>query len=146
MKNISNLSKDIDLFEKALRRAANETAKTGTVQTIAMLASVTPVDTSEALSNWRASVGFPTSKSIEPYFKGDMGSTQGASLAATIAAAKLAVQNKKPGQNCFIVNSADHMPWLAGGGSGQQPNPGWIEAVGNISEKNWLFKYPTRIG
>ena len=144
MKDIKHLANDLKLFEKEIRKQANETAKEATVQTIGLLATHTRVDTSKALSNWRASVGFPKTAEIEPYYEGEQGSTREASIAATIENAIESVKNKRPGQNCFITNNVDYMDYLTSSSYYNQPD--WIEAVGNISERNWKFKYPTRIG
>lgn len=146
MKDIKHLASDIMSFEKAIKMAANEATKEAVVTTVSMLAVATPVDESTALSNWRATVGFPASRKIEAYVLGEKGSTREASIAATIAAARNSVKNKKPGQNGFITNNVDYMSFLAGGGSPQQDKAGWIEMVADISEKNWKFKYPTSIG
>lgn len=143
MKDIKHLAADLKRFEKELRKAANETAKEATVETITLLAKNTRVDTSKALSNWQASVGFPKSRELEPYYPGYRGSTRDSSIAATVANAIEAVKNKKPGQNCFITNNVDYMDYLTTSFYG---TPDWIETIGNISERNWKFKYPTRIG
>lgn len=145
MKDIKHLASDIMSFEKALKKAANETAKEAIISTVSLLAVATPVDESTALSNWRGTVGFPASRKIEAYVPGEKGSTREASVAATIAAVRNSVKNKKPGQNGFITNNIDYMDFLAGGGSPQAAK-GWIEMVVDISEKNWKFKYPTSIG
>lgn len=141
-KPINKLAKDIQKFEKALRKSRSDASKEAAVITVGLLANATPVDTTSAISNWKASVGFPTSVQKEPYYPGVGGETKASSVAATIAASKRAVANKKVGQRVFITNNAEHIEKLADGGSTQQPSAGWIEAVGNISERNWKFKYP----
>lgn len=145
MKKLNQLSADLKSFQKELRKAANESAKGLAVQTVRILASSTRVDTSRALSNWRATVGFPATKEIEPYFMGESGSTREASVGATIEAAKFSVRNKKLGQNVFITNNVDYMDYLANGPSLQGLGD-WIETLANISERNWKFKYPVSIG
>lgn len=142
-KEMKRLAKDVLKLDKAIRLAASNAAAEGAVRTIANLAWATPVDKSTALSNWRATVGFPATRPIDAYFRGKDGSTQVQSIEATIQRAVDSLSRKKPSQEIFITNNVPYMELLANGGwSDQQEDPGWIEAVGNISEREWLMKWP----
>lgn len=81
----------------------------------------TPVDTSNAISNWQVGIGRPVSSDIQPYFEGQDGSTRGASANAAIAVAKSNLKRKKPGQSIFISNLADYIVDLDEGSSRQAP-------------------------
>lgn len=144
-KEFRRLAKDMDRLQKAINKAASDAAVDGAVDVVGKLAWNTPVDTSKALSNWQASAGFPKTREIPAHFLGDAGSTKAMSAAETADRAREALARKKPGQQIFITNNVSYMEFLADGyppGSPQQPSPGWIEAIGRISEKQWKFKYP----
>lgn len=147
MNDLEKLARDAKKLERDIKRAANEMAKDGAVGTAGALSAATPIDTGKAASNWLVSLGFPKTREIEAHEPGEGGSTKAANVAATVKAAREAVKNKKLGQNIFITNNIDYMDPLANDGhSPQQPNPGWIEAVGNITERNWKNKFPTHLG
>lgn len=142
-KPLKKLPRSIIKLNKALKKAASDNARDAAIEIVAKLAQATPVDTSKALSNWRATVGFPATRAIAAHNVGSRGSTKEASVNDTIEAARKSVRNKKVGQNVFITNNVDYMDELANGtGSPQQPSAGWIEAVSGITLRNWKFKYP----
>ena len=84
----------------------------------------TPVDTSEALSNWR--VGTGASAAIPALYAGSGGSTRGASASAAIAAAEAAIEANKSAAVLVIFNAAGHIRYLNEGSSRQAP-AGFIE-------------------
>lgn len=86
-----------------------------------MLVYVTPVDTSEALSNWQVNLGNPAADNLPPYYVGTRGSTQGASAQQAIEEADAELAFKKPGQRLFISNLAPHIGKLDEGSSTQFP-------------------------
>lgn len=107
-----NLERDVKSFEKNLRKAASDTAKAKTIETLRILAAISPIDTSRLVSNWRVSVGFPKTTKISPYVPGLDGDTGPASVYAMIANAQDSMRNKKTGQTIFITNNVPYLDKL----------------------------------
>lgn len=127
-KTLLDLAKDIERRERELAKANSERAVSFAQQIVIELANDTPVDTSEALSNWQVQIGAPVATDIPPWMPGIQGSTFVYSRNATIAAAKRNLAGKKPGQSIFISNLAAHIIELNQGSSRQAP-AGFIEAA-----------------
>lgn len=98
------------------------------------LVTVTPVDSSKALSNWQVALGSKAGGRLEPYFYGDRGSTQETSAAAALAAAELVFKQKKPGQSIIITNNLPYIRRLNDGYSKQAP-AGFVERAELIGRK-----------
>lgn len=145
-KDIKQLAKDVLTFDKALKHQMNEGVKEFAVTQISFLAVGTPIDTGKAISNWLASVGFPKTKEVEPHAPGRFGSTKQLTVAETIAAAKESVKKKKLGQSLYITNNIQYMDALNKDGHSPQAPPGFIEAISDITERNWKLKFPAKIG
>lgn len=90
------------------------------------LVNVTPVDTSQALSNWQVGTGSPVDSAIAPHFPGEAGSTQGASASTALAEARAMLKTKKPGQVIYISNVLRYIGRLNDGSSKQAP-AGFVE-------------------
>lgn len=97
-----------------------------TLAVVRALVYDTPVDTSQALSNWQ--VGGSTGSPIPPHYRGAGGSTQGASAAAAIAAAEDAIAAARGAQRLVIFNSLPYIRALNEGSSRQAP-AGFVEAA-----------------
>lgn len=113
-------------FAKALHKKADQVetagsrlAVIGTLAAVETLVAITPVDTSEHLSNWQIALGSPALSGLPPYSLGSRGSTQAASSRATVAAARTALAYKKPGQTVFISNLGPAIVKLDHGWSSQ---------------------------
>lgn len=103
------------------------------------LVKKTPVDTSNALSNWVISVGSLNGEEIGPYYPGKHGSTAVQSSNAAFLVGTLDLKEKKQGQDIFISNSVDYIIKLDGGSSLQEPK-GFVNRaflLGEIQVKNW---------
>jgi hypothetical protein len=109
-------------LDEQVSRLAVETADT----IVSDLVNVTPVDTSQALSNWQVSLVSPVNGSIPPYVPGEGGSTQGISAAAALAEARAMLKTKKPGQVIYISNVLRYIQRLNDGSSKQAP-AGFVE-------------------
>lgn len=92
---------------------------------VKQLVADTPVDTSQALSNWRVGTG-STPPAIPPYYAGAQGSTRAASLAAAISAAEAAIAANKSADVLVIFNAVPYIRRLNEGSSRQAP-AGFIE-------------------
>lgn len=125
-----SLEKRAVKIEEAVSKLAAETA----ILIVSDLVFVTPVDTSQALSNWQVSLNTPVSSPIGPYSPGFFGSTQGASAHATIRAAKAVLARKRPGDVIYISNVLDYIVDLNNGTSRQRP-AGFVERSSIIGRK-----------
>ena len=81
----------------------------------------TPVDTSNALSNWQVSLDAPIENEIGPYSLGSKGSTRNESASSAINEAQSVLDNKQPGQIIYISNNAPYIQDLNDGSSAQSP-------------------------
>jgi len=106
------------------------------------LAYVTPVDTSNAISNWQISLENPNVSMRLPFFLGHKGSTYGPSAKATVVDMNNVLKNKIVGQSIFLVNTAPYIRELNNGSSQQQP-AGFVERaviVGRVEVKKFKMK------
>lgn len=90
------------------------------------LVDATPVDTSQALSNWRVSTSGTVGAHIAAHFPGEQGSTQGTSAAKALGDAMAALKAGKTTQALVIFNSVPYIRRLNEGYSGQAP-AGFVE-------------------
>lgn len=87
----------------------------------------TPVDTSQALSNWRVAVGATAVlPHIGPIYPGELGSSANASASEAIARAEAQINLARPGQALLLFNSVPYIRRLNEGSSAQAP-AGFIE-------------------
>jgi hypothetical protein len=106
---------------KLMLNVGNEIKKDVVVAIATDLYQVTPVDTSQALSNWQASPDSPAVAKIAPYVAGKGGATQGASAALALADTKKAVAQAKPGKALYLSNLLPYIRRLNDGSSSQAP-------------------------
>jgi hypothetical protein len=137
------LANEMNTAQLLVKLRARELTKFVALRMLEYLVRVTPVDTSQALSNWRIAVG-GTSYGAEPipaYFQGAGGSTASASAAAAIAAAKEALKGAQPRKALAIINRVPYIQRLNEGSSTQAP-AGFIEEailVGRLAVKEYNF-------
>lgn len=129
---------------KEIRKETFERTKGAALASAKALILATPVDTSNALSNWRVSAGFPKTKEIEPYVRGKKGSTWLQSTAEAIRESIKALEKAKVGQQIYITNNVEYIDDLNSGSSDQAP-AGWIEAIGRIAAENYRDKHPLNL-
>lgn len=120
----ARMNERADKLDEEASNAAVQTALT----IVGSLAYDTPVDTSKAISNWQVSVGSPVSGDRPAFYPGELGSTYGASAAATLDAARAALAAKKPGQTIYISNLLPYIRKLNAGSSKQHPGA-FVEAA-----------------
>lgn len=82
----------------------------------------TPVDTSQALSNWILSLGSPTDEFIGPYVPGILGSTRQMSIGAAYNAGMYSISDRHLEQTVYLSNSAPYIVKLNNGSSNQAPS------------------------
>lgn len=99
--------------------AGSRLAVIGAQAMVETLVEITPVDTSEHLSNWQVSLGSPIISPVTPYFPGSLGSTRSASSRAAIAEARAVLAHKQPKEPIFVSNLGPAIVDLDGGSSTQ---------------------------
>lgn len=133
-KGLLDLAASLEKKAKAIDEAASKLAVGTALTIVGDLAFKTPVDTSQALSNWQVSLGSPVDSKIPPYYPGEGGSTRNSSAAETINQARKILAGKKPGQRIFITNVLPYIRRLNDGYSKQAP-AGFVERAVLIGRK-----------
>lgn len=133
-KSLLDLADRLEKKAKAIDEAASQNAVDTALAIVGDLAYKTPVDTSQALSNWIVTLESPSGQQIKPHFPGEGGSTQRASAAETINQARAILAKKKPGQAIFITNNLPYIRRLNDGYSAQAP-AGFVERAVLIGRK-----------
>ena len=118
-RNLNDLAKSMRARAKQVETSAHRLAVAGTKAAVEALVYMTPVDTSEHLSNWQVFLNNPAPDNLPPYYLGDRGSTRGASAREAISQAGIELGYKKPGQVIFISNLAPAIKKLDEGYSSQ---------------------------
>lgn len=132
--DLLSLANSLERKAKAIDEAASKTAVDTALAIVGDLAYKTPVDTSQALSNWIVTLDAASTQKIAPHYPGSQGSSQRASAAETINSARAVLKNKKPGQPIFITNNLPYIRRLNDGYSGQAP-AGFVERAVLIGRK-----------
>ena len=125
----------LDQLVSALRHTAKtlpddvtKVTKKVTEYVVQRLIYETPVDTSQALSNWRVNVKYKISGTLPAYFSGVEGSTKGLSTSTALGAAKAQIARKKYGMALSISNNLDYIVELNQGKS-QQASAGFVDRI-----------------
>lgn len=141
--NLLDLAKRLEKLADDLPEQVSEQSKKAAIAIVTDLANKTPVDTSNALSNWQVTLDSPATSEIPPHFPGSGGNTQRASVAQTIANAIKVLESKKPGQKIYITNNAPYIRRLNDGYSAQQP-AGFVERaalIGRVVLRKFKVKH-----
>jgi hypothetical protein len=142
MAGLLDLAASLERKAKSIDEAASKLAVDTALTIVGDLAFKTPVDTSQALSNWQVSLGSPVDSKIPPYYPGEGGSTRNSSAQSTIDAAKNALKQKRPGVTIYISNVLPYIRRLNDGYSKQAP-AGFVERavlIGRKMRKNFKIK------
>lgn len=141
MADLADLQKRMYAKADKVASVGNEAKKHVANAIVKYLVNITPVDTSQALSNWQARDGSPVLSAIGAYSPGFMGSTQSASAQAAMEAAAQVIALAKPGETIYLSNVLPYIKPLDQGSSSQHPG-GFVHAstiVGKLSLRD--FKY-----
>lgn len=136
-KTLLDLAKRMDSLPDKIEKAASNVAVEVVKAIDRDVVPHTPVDTSEALSNWQASINRPASFDLPAIFPGQHGSTAPASQEAAISHVDRALAAKKPGEPVYLSNLARHIVPLNNGTSSQEPK-GFVERavlIGRITAR-----------
>ena len=143
MANLASLQKRMYKRADEVGHVGNEAKKHAARAVVKYLINITPVDTSQALSNWQAGNGFGASSSIQPYFAGKGGSTQSSSSERAIEEAYAIIDLAKPGQTIYLSNVLPYIKRLDDGSSTQPPG-GFVHAsviVGKLSLRDFNYEW-----
>jgi hypothetical protein len=141
-KGLLDLAASMERKAKAIDAAASQLAVETAQTIVGDLAFKTPVDTSQALSNWIVTLDAPSTGKIKPHFPGEGGSSQKSSAGETINQARAVLAKKKPGQKIYITNNLPYIRRLNDGYSKQAP-AGFVERsvlIGRKMRKNFKIK------
>jgi len=134
MADLRALARRAEALKRAIPQAASDLASSVARVIQKDLVTVTPVDTSKALSNWQMSVQVPLGLYLPPYVPGNEGSTQEESAQMAIMQGEQALAEKKPGVPIFLVNNAPYIRRLNEGYSQQAP-AGFVERAVLLGRK-----------
>lgn len=126
MGTLLDLANRLDKIAADIPKKINDGKKAVVFSIVNDLVWKTPVDTSNALSNWQVSIGQPINVEIDPYVPGYLGYTAAASANAALLVAKQVLNKVKPGERVYIVNNAPYISNLNNGSSKQEP-AGFVE-------------------
>jgi len=125
-RTLRNLADRLEKAADKLGEEVNGVKKKAATVIVRDLITVTPVDTSRALSNWLATIGTPANNSVLAHSPGSGGSTRGASISTALANAIGVINGVKPGQPIFLTNNLRYIRRLNDGHSKQAP-AGFVE-------------------
>ncbi len=117
--NLNTLARKMRSRAQGMSEFGNQLAKEGVEAALREMVSVTPVDTSEAISGWQVGVGAKPVAILPPHFAGRRGSTRGASSAKSIDEGLAELKTKPAGTPVYLSNTARHIVDLDGGTSAQ---------------------------
>lgn len=137
MVSLREFARRMDKRADSLGTVANERKKIVAKAVLQTLVRSTPVDTSNALSNWQIGVGEAVQSDRGPYFFGAGGSTEAQSAQAALAVGFAKIDAAKPGETIYISNLADYIRELNTGTIYSKPG-GFVEkaiSVGRMAGK-----------
>ncbi len=111
---------------------ANTIVKEVARKAVEELISITPVDTGRAVSNWRVGLNYQPRGEIEPFARGEKGSTAHANRSAALSAALSHVNSRTTGQTIYIVNNLRYITFLNQGWSDQAP-AGYVDRAVDVA-------------
>lgn len=138
-RGLREFAKRMNKTADKVETAGSRLAVIGTMAAVETLVDITPVDTSEHLSNWQVNLNNPAPDAIPPYYTGSRGSTRGSSSRQAIGAARAELSYKKPGQVIYISNLGPAIVKLDQGWSRQFAGgfvPRAVLAFRNAVERN----------
>lgn len=124
--SLLTLAKRFERRASGLRQNASDLSVQVVDAIVRELVSNTPVDSSQALSNWQVALSTPAQARLDAFYTGEKGSTQEISAAAAMAAARAILRSKKPGVDVIVSNVVPYINRLNEGYSDQAP-AGFIE-------------------
>ena len=127
MKTLMDLAKRFEKLPGQIKEGASEAAKAAARAFDVNVTEHTPVDTTEAVSNWQAEINAAPSFPLPPIYPGKQGSTAEQSRAAAIAHVERTLTMKDPGEPIYLANLAAHIILLNNNGTSTQEPAGFVE-------------------
>lgn len=124
--DLRDLAKRMNKYADRLPENVNEVKKKVVRTVVNDLAHITPVDTSQAISNWQTNIGSAPQGELPPHYPGEGGSSYQASARETIDRAEKELAIVKPGQAVYLSNVLPYIKPLNDGSSRQAP-AGFVE-------------------
>ena len=121
MADLRDLERLCNGLPDRIDRAANKLAKGVTVVMDVDLVDHTPVDTSEALSNWQVSLNSAPTFDLPAIVPGERGSTAQQSRSEAKAHVERFLAMKDPGEKVYLSNLTPYVIDLNNGSSKQEP-------------------------
>lgn len=134
MATLLDLANRMQKLKEEIPQAASDLASSVARVIHKDLVTVTPVDTSKALSNWVLTIEEPWAVELPAHVEGEAGSTQEESGQLALAAGEQQLALKKPGDTIFIQNNAPYIRRLNDGYSAQEP-AGFVERAVLLGRK-----------
>ena len=126
--DLLSLANQLEKLTGQLEDAANEKKQEVATVIVRDLLYSTPVDTSKAVSNYKADLGAAVAGVAAPFSPGQGGTTRDASISAALAEAMAVISKSKPGQAIVLSNWVEYLQYL-NDGSSQQAAAGFVEAA-----------------
>jgi hypothetical protein len=127
---LSELSAACNLAARQLAPALNKVKQATAKSLLLELIYTTPVDTSQARSNWLVGKGTPSYTFIPAHVAGFAGSTAGQSSAIAYANGVSIINTVKPRETIYLTNSAPYIEELNADKS-SQVEAGYVEKIIN---------------
>jgi hypothetical protein len=127
---LSELSAACKLAARQLAPTVNKVKQATAKSLLLELIYTTPVDTSQARSNWLAGKGTPSYTFIPAHVVGFAGITAGQSSAIAYANGVSIINTVKPRETIYITNSAPYIEELNAGKS-RQAGTNYVETIIN---------------
>ena len=116
---MNTLNSQLKRFDKDIKKRVNK-YKINFAKTILFyLVNRTPVDTSEALSNWIVGLSKKKNRPIQAHKVGSQGSTQAISAGVAISLGGAIINRARVGEIVYITNNVDYIELLNMGHSRQ---------------------------
>lgn len=139
-KDLRSLAGAISKLRKRIPESVNAHTKARVMAMVGHLTDDTPVDTSQAVSNWQVSVNKPLLGRYGPYFAGERGSTKIQSSGMAVTLAQLALAERKQGMPIHITNNQPYVIDLNEGSSLQAPAMFIEKAISKALRQKLEFK------
>lgn len=125
-RSLLDLANSLDSKVKKLEKNTNQMTIEAADLVVQRLVFITPVDTSQALSNWLVGIKSRAEGPVSARVEGSNGSTRQISGRITLAEARSKLKRRKLGETIYITNHLDYVADLNRGSSKQAP-VGFVE-------------------
>ena len=118
-----NLSEKVQkILEDKFKEALDKDTTVNTVASVIFDSVIegTPVDTSQAISNWTTSLSSPFKGVVNPHFLGKKGSSRAESISTGKKNSERTLKLRKGNQDVYITNNLDYIIDLENGKSKKQ--------------------------